>query len=299
MLTKPTVLIVGAGASQPYGFPSGRELTSIIMNELSEHNRTQLGKELLAFGCKSHELASFATELKLSQHYSIDAFLNDRREFIEVGKLAIAAVLIPRENPTKLFESGDWYQYLSYRLWSQTSSERTAPLTILSYNYDRSLDHYLFTSCKHRYNLTNDATKDRLKLVEVIHLHGTLGNLPYQNPTQDGYEYQSILRHDHLEAAAQAIRIIHEDLNESPEYQIARSRLVEAKVVCFMGTSYHNKNIERLSPNLWVNNAERILGTIVGLPKAERPDIYAHFENKIGPHELTCHQLLQQVPILS
>lgn len=285
MLSKPTVLIIGAGASQPYGFPSGRELTEIIMNNLREPQKTPLGKELEAFGCTRRELSHFAQELRLSQHYSVDAFLDDRREFIQVGKLAIAAVLIPREDPTKLFATDNWYKYLLNRLLNRSAPERVSSLTILTYNYDRSLDYYLFTACKRRFDLTNKATIERLKSVEIIHLHGHLGNLLHQRPEEDGYEYQTILKHDHLLQASKSIRIIHEDLNESVEYQTARERLAQAKEICFMGTSFHHKNIERLAPNLWRQNAENIRGTVMGIPLSERADVYSHFGGKMSPYD--------------
>ena len=34
MIKIPTVFIVGAGASKPYGFPIGRELVTLICNNL-------------------------------------------------------------------------------------------------------------------------------------------------------------------------------------------------------------------------------------------------------------------------
>ena len=33
MISKPTVLVLGAGASQPYGFPVGRELAETVCKE--------------------------------------------------------------------------------------------------------------------------------------------------------------------------------------------------------------------------------------------------------------------------
>ena len=46
MISKPTVLILGAGASMPFGFPSGEGLVSCILNELEEEELagTPLGR---------------------------------------------------------------------------------------------------------------------------------------------------------------------------------------------------------------------------------------------------------------
>lgn len=50
MITRPTVFILGAGASVPYGFPSGADLISMMVSgqipdELSTHLQQELGAD--------------------------------------------------------------------------------------------------------------------------------------------------------------------------------------------------------------------------------------------------------------
>src|SRR6267378_303056 len=99
MIEKRTVLILGAGASMPYGFPSGSGLRRHIIEYLDE--------------------------LLSADTTSIDVFLERRTEFVEIGKAAIAATLIPLESTRNLFQtwtlpsvlmSQTWYQYFASTL---------------------------------------------------------------------------------------------------------------------------------------------------------------------------------------
>ena len=98
MITKPTVLILGAGASMPYQFPSGKKLREKICREIKEPL-----KDLFDVPSKKAEVEHFISSFSRSGTSSIDAFLEYRTEFMEIGKLAIALALIPSENEGKLF----------------------------------------------------------------------------------------------------------------------------------------------------------------------------------------------------
>lgn len=297
MLSKPTVLVLGAGASRFYGYPLGGELTGELIRSLSNAEKHSLGKELIALGWESSVMKQFAEELLLSQHYSVDAFLEDRPEFTELGKLAIAAALLPREHIRAPFDQGGWYKYMFNRLLKSDAS-RTSPLTILTYNYDRSLDYYLHTACRHRFNFSDEQAIERMKTVEIIHLHGHLGHLPHQK--HEGEPYGALLRHDHLKNAAASIRIIHEDMENDPPFLLARDRLSMASTVCFMGTSYHPKNIQRLCPATWVNKVPRIMGTCQGIPHSEQPGIIGLFETKLSISTAwSCENMFEFCDIIS
>ena len=107
MITKPTVLILGAGASMPYGFPSGEELVMTIDKNL---NPRKLGSHpnpdwiaiLKNFGILEKDIHTFRQELLYSR-LSIDSFLGHQPKFLKVGKLAITLSLIQYENENNLF----------------------------------------------------------------------------------------------------------------------------------------------------------------------------------------------------
>src|SRR5690349_21098337 len=110
MSEKQIVFVLGAGASIPYGYPSGPQLLQYILgiqkiDGLLEHLQ-QLG-----FGAGLIE--HFQTELEESQWPSIDAFLEHRNELREVGKAAIAGIILQRES-LGTFRPGidHWYPLL-------------------------------------------------------------------------------------------------------------------------------------------------------------------------------------------
>ncbi len=155
MITTPTVLVLGAGASYPYGFPTGVDLKRLICEQFS--TTRAVASQLL--GCLNPEGTKFAPDefskfreafLKSGQP-SVDAFLERRPEFLDVGKLAIAFCLMPFEKEENLYypdpsRGGDWYEYLSVKLNSSFEEFGQNKLSIITFNYDRSLEQYLLNS---------------------------------------------------------------------------------------------------------------------------------------------------------
>src|SRR5258708_2623229 len=98
MIRRPTVLILGAGASAEYQFPVGRSLLLHIVHELGASTRLQLDMQLCGF---SDELIKqFRHELNESSQPSVDAFLEqhkDSTDYERLGKAAIAQRLIQCE----------------------------------------------------------------------------------------------------------------------------------------------------------------------------------------------------------
>jgi hypothetical protein len=93
MITTPTVLILGAGASYPYGFPTAKELEELICEQF----KSQETRASLVLSNESNYSGQQFFEFKeafLRSPLSIDAFLQRRPDFLDVGKLAIAYCLI-------------------------------------------------------------------------------------------------------------------------------------------------------------------------------------------------------------
>lgn len=122
MIRRKTVFVLGAGASYPYGFPTGESLVDEIIASVSAD---QTPHAFLYNGCVDRDVQRFARDLADSEALSVDSFLEHRSDFLKIGKLAICLGLIPRERDDSLSRGHRqgtstrgrmaWYQYL----WNQ------------------------------------------------------------------------------------------------------------------------------------------------------------------------------------
>jgi hypothetical protein len=175
MIKIPTVFIVGAGASKPYGFPIGRELVTLICNNLI-NDQSRYFKQLYDLERYNRsDILGFRNQLLYSGKGSVDAFLEHRKDCIQIGKYAIAQVLIEFEDSQQLFVKGDWYQYLYEKLNTSFEEFDQNKIGIITFNYDRSIEHYLFTALKNSYGKSDEECASKNKNIPIIHVHGQLG----------------------------------------------------------------------------------------------------------------------------
>src|SRR4051812_27414002 len=197
MINQPTVLVLGAGASIPYGFPSGAKLVEMICGEAGQRYLNKiapLGQKLRIIS--QSRIEGFQDALRRSGELSIDAFLEDRPEFIELGKKLIACALIPCEVEANLWNdiSKSWYHYLFKSMSCRFEDFSKNKITFVTYNYDRSLEHFLMQRIKNKYPVTAEAAEAAFRQIKIIHLHGTL--CPYDPSGVNGRLYSE---NDHLE----------------------------------------------------------------------------------------------------
>ena len=246
MIRTRTVLVLGAAASLPYGFPVGAELRRRICMS----NNRNLAVALRGAGVADNQLEDLVEIFRRWGPGSIDRFLEEWSEFAEVGKLAIAATLIPAEIPAKVFP-GDgphesWYELLWTALAARSGLFRENQLSVITFNYDRSLEYYLWEhlAVLHRGNLP-EALRD-YQSVEIIHVYGSLGDLPVYGGTGRAYSPELEPYEDILISAASRIHIANRDGDEPPDFQRARELLESAHRIVFLGFGFHEENVDRL-----------------------------------------------------
>ena len=314
MIEVPTVLVLGAGASIPYGFPSGQVLADLICLSLLSKNRPfpSIPRELehslsMTFGMLKqtfdvNELAQFA--LHLSGEESVDAFLEHQtKDFIDIGKAAIAAALLPFEDDGALDQAfmvrrlmaffpgerqarvhttgGNWYQLLWRAMNAPFERFGENLLKIITFNYDRSLEHYLYSRISKRYP-NKDEGEYMTKMPYIAHIHGRLGYLPWQEVRETqhvpyGAIFQASSRlkstldpaslRKWFDAARKDITVIHE-AQETDELNKARQWIHNCQRLYFLGFGYHPSNIARLK--IESMKKKRIYGTVSGLSKARK-----------------------------
>jgi len=277
VITQKTVLILGAGASCGYGFPSGGELVEKIISNLTFKHNTLSQSENKPFQQllqkKTHgDINEFREALQKSGKSSIDAFLEHRREYLEIGKLAIAQALIPFENTNKLFElPTTLYRHL-YNDMNANFEEFTGnKLSVITFNYDRSFEHFMFTALCHTYGCSAIDAAKKMKSLRIIHVHGNLGFLPWQDAAEnEKREYHGMIRDDpdDLEIASRNIKVIYDDIFELDEFTSASDELSMAERIVFLGFGYDDINLRRLNIDYRRRNV-KFFGSCYQMPEAK------------------------------
>jgi len=263
MIRVPTALVLGAGVSLSYGYPLGSGLVEDVLGNVDSEYWAQI---IMHCGVDRREISRFKSELQLSQQASIDRFLEHRPELMRVGKLAIALALMLRErNDVLLTDFGirkaGIYHYLYEKLNATWDSFNQNKLSIVTFNYDRSIEHFLFSALKHSYDKSDGETSEAIANIPIIHVHGWLGPLPWQ--AEGGRPYAPVLAPDSARAvirnpklrlpiaqsvqrASEQIIVVSQANPNTEEFQEAHALLEAAERIYFLGFGFHRDNLTRL-----------------------------------------------------
>ena len=250
MITKRTVFVLGAGASQPFGFPTGIELARELSTRFGQRIYVEQLAEKLHPKFSMKELINFRDEFYYSGRNSVDAFLEHRDDLVEIGKYATAALLIAKENSDRLFsyDHQNWLRFIYGRMQSSFENFAANRISFVTFNYDRSVEHFLFTALKNSFgHRREDEIAMIFDSIPVIHLHGSLGPLPWQS--DNGRSFNIKVNRAGLEIAASSIKIIHEDIKDGrdADFRLAKHLMHEADHIYFLGFGFNPTNNERLA----------------------------------------------------
>jgi hypothetical protein len=240
MISRSTVLILGAGSSVHCGYPLGGELIANICRKQAKATPDDIGP------FDSTDVEAFVRRLSRSGHYSIDAFLADAGDQIELGKFLIARELKRIEDLDRLFppNNSGWYQYFFNQLLVDGKPEFARnKIAIITFNYDRSLEAYLHTATMNRFGMTAEVASQALSEIPIVHVHGVLGEYP-------AVPYANTDSADELLAISKGIQIIHEIEDRidgfcSDAFEKSSGLLSDAERIFFLGFGFHHDNINR------------------------------------------------------
>jgi hypothetical protein len=270
----PTVLVLGAGASAPFKFPTGKELLINVARELREKNNdiTQLMK---GFNHSDELIYEFSNRLVMSQAPSIDRFLVETAgegKFKDIGRQAIAFKIAEREQSDVLMNrlqrdghQADWYEHVLNNILSHGRDGITNnKLKIVTFNYDRSLEHYLAEAFK-----AYGFDPNYLLHFQVLHVYGFLGPypaVPYAPPAKCHPDTVSDVCHK-IDEYAKRIKIMTEQRNNLDLIAAIEDRFKGSENVVFLGCGYHQENLDLLQMRGW--NGKAIYGSASGLGEAK------------------------------
>jgi len=240
-------IILGAGASKPYGFPLGSDLKQrVIQYCLSRPYDCALEPHRP----RTWEfLEKAARELDESPAQSIDEALQrfkdplgDGYEIGEHARMAVTAVLFSNERKQPL-DQGWYHEHLSRHINNRiTYADPTGPLNIVTFNYDRTLEYYVPP-------ILNRTVEQGVQIfkrgVKVQHVYGSLNPIPGFG-TPGGareIEYGKHLGNDAW-TARETLKFIHDDPDSTTKS--CRSTVQSADTLLILGFGFDHTNITRL-----------------------------------------------------
>ena len=290
------MFVLGAGASAPYGFPLGPLLAERVCRSI-EQRHTGL-HQLLCGHFDAQAVDAFPQEFRRSGQYSLDSFVERRPEFREIVKTAIIYTLAPSENEPALLApprtntndvpvgtpdgiDRDWYRYLLRQIVTTRPEDFGANrLKVITFNFDRSFERRLFVSLKSTYNLSDVETEKLTQAVPILHIHGDLGApawLPSCAEDPEGRPYHADKFETIATTHARRLSLIDDEI-PNERRSSAREWLIGAKVVCFLGFSYHPLNLARL--HIGSLSEPTIRGTARSMSTGEIGAVRREFHNK-------------------
>jgi len=269
-----TVIVLGAGASAHLDYPLGSTLCDKILKNTEDPSAVSF-TQLREMGFSQNLISDFHEKFAASGASSIDDFLQKRREFIEVGRAAIAWELIKYEDLVKIRERrNNWYCRLRDQIRQQIDENDPHGLVLVTFNYDRSVDKFLhdfFTSI-YPERAKSESVEHR---VPILHVHGRLGYLEHQTDCGPCRPYKPTASPEEILISSKSIQIPVE-LEGKPlgaEMIDARDAITSKKTrqVIFLGFGYDSTNLRRLEIyhpiTGWIAD-KSYLGTAYNLPRS-------------------------------
>ena len=192
-LPKNITLVLGAGVSNPYGFPLGPELVDEIIkvNPKRFTNDTRPDKYTISF------VKKFQEDLQNSGWRSIDRFLQHQPDRADLGKTLIAYTLMKWEDPRSVRGEGTGggiYSYIYNDILAPTSPENLNDkrFVVVTYNYDRSLEFFLWNALRHGFSLTDSEAAQHMKGLPIYHVHGSFGEITGPDSREYASSYDAV-----------------------------------------------------------------------------------------------------------
>jgi hypothetical protein len=292
MITTETVLILGAGSSCDYGFPTGAILRDLLISDECVSGL----KTLLCEKYTDRDIEHFRVRFRDSGLNSIDSFLAKQiganSHLVEIGKAAIAYQLCQREEPKKfksIMSTVDWYRYL----WNAMANEVRTPdevlenkVKVITFNYDRSLEHFFYEKILATFPVSTDDAVRIVNRLPIIHVYGSLGKFADHEVDEESRVYVASTHIDQIDIALKSLKVIPEARDDSAEFVQAREWLKDAARICFLGFGFDSLNLRRLKVDQLLTRTEP------GEVSVWQADVYATVRSKSEGQKLVIQERL-------
>lgn len=334
LFRKPTVFVLGAGASAEFGFPQGTGLVKEIQTLMTWSqddwgHLTGPGRQLFADAIETFGTQKVVFDaakqlcLGLAHFKSIDDFLDQRQGdevLIQVAKSAIAQIILSHEKASPLSSlhanrslsvAGLTKTWLAKLIRMAIQGVPLSQLqsvfknvTFISFNYDRSLEQFLVFAISEAWGIPLEQSNSLIANVAIHHVYGSLGKLYGfgSRPIQFG---ATLLAPD-VRTLSQSIRTYTETVDDVVEAKTIRDAIAKAEKIVFLGCGFHRQNIDILVP-AHLKNSGQVVATTFGVSNTDLESVRKRIASLYRPshmspdnrfkdslHGMTCTELFDE-----
>jgi hypothetical protein len=327
------VFVLGAGASFEAGLPVGEGLKRDIVSLLNLNFDSARGLSLISGDQTIYESfvrytnnnakgtlqkfvdAALSIRKAMPQALSIDNFLDAHSEnkYIETaGKLAISKAILDAEAQSSLYTDNQnsllnfeniestwfnkFFQTICENCKFSDLEKRLENITVVSFNYDRCLEHFIFNAVRNYYGVDSTTAYETTSKLEILHPYGSIGSLSKTGTS--GVSFGEKINPVRLLEVSKKIKTFTEQIDEnSKELKRIQYCLKNTEKVIFLGFAYHPMNMNLLFPRNSFKNPECfILGTALHIAPYDltvvRDDIAERFGNlNVHLDPVSCYDL--------
>jgi hypothetical protein len=311
-----TVFVIGAGASQEAGLPTGEQLKNHISRLLSvrenDFRDTRFDDDLIfqALHVHSRSLENSNGNIKpyvnaakhinhaLPQARSIDSFIDSQpgNEYIaSCGKLGVLRSILEAEKSSKLhINSSNIYNKMNFKALAKTwytlffqiltdskdkaaLAERFKSVTLIIFNYDRCVEHYLFHALKNYYQINDQEAAELVNQLNIYHPYGSVGSLPWdisRNPNSViDFGGERLTAGDLLKLKDKIKTFTEGTDPESSDISAIKKHTLEANRLIFLGFAFWELNMELIAPNKPISkpkNRPKCFASTVGISESDK-----------------------------
>lgn len=285
MFEPETVFVIGAGASAEFGLPVGWKLLETIrdnsvfrfdhgqvpshgnrkiartVTEKYENDRETLEKAFMAFTDIHRGVETAGSIDEYINRYSDDSLI------AELGKIQIAYAILEAEGKSKMVpgrgNESDFINWVSVQnTWISTFTRVLfegvranevesigSNITIICFNYDRCIEHYLEFAIQRAYRDVDRKTARKIvKNINIIHPYGSLGTL-------DRFAFGTPVEQADLYHIANNLITWSETVADDSAVSRIATAIAKAKNIVFLGFAFANQNMDLLNAGLADNKA--------------------------------------------
>lgn len=322
MFKDETVFVVGAGASKEYGMPLGGELAEIICSNLRVENSVRarafyqdrradsLLREKFQDDRPMLESIWDAGRLiprGLPHAVSIDSFIDmhsDKPGLAILGKLQIALEILRSERASSLFVdynntlnrldfnscevTNGWLRPFTEILLEKVRANDLDSvgrgLTIICFNYDRLIEHYLLSVFEATLGIDYTAAHALVSQINIIHPYGSLGALPSRRGERDGLPFGADTESGiDIWKIVERLRTFTEEMEDAETLEQITLRVGKARNLVFLGFSFQAQNVELLKGAKVEDRVVRTLTTGIGIAEPAVDEVKTRMMKIAGP----------------